>query len=522
MKLTGLHYIAGQPSASGSRTFTATDPATATALPTAFHEATDQEVDAAVQAAAAAEYHRATAAQRAALLDTIATQLLDLGETLVERCRAETGLPAGRIQGERGRTVNQLRLFSAVLREGSWVDARIDRADPDREPTPQPDIRSMLQPLGPVGVFGAGNFPLAFSVAGGDTASALAGGCPVIVKGHPSHPGTSELVGRAIVAAVAACGLPAGTFSLLQGQGHEVGQALVRHPLLAAVGFTGSYRGGKALFDAANQRPRPIPVYAEMGSTNPVFILPEALRERGAAIAEGLTQSVTLGVGQFCTNPGLVFLAPEAAAAGTFRDAVARQFAAVEADTMLNDGIAVAYAAGVERLQSELTLLAKGRERDTGYAGTAYVFHAPARRFLENERLEEEVFGPATITLTAETREELLDGARRLGGHLTATVFGTEADLRDHADLLAILAQKAGRVIVNNFPTGVEVGHAMVHGGPFPATTDSRSTSVGTRAIARFARPVCYQNFPDWLLPAALQEANPLGIRRLVDGTWTG
>ncbi len=521
MKLTGQNFIAGRTSGTGEQTFTAIDPTRVEDLPTAFYEATAEEVGAAGAEAAAAfaEYRQKPPAERAAFLEAIAAEILALDEVLVERCCAESGLPPGRVRGERGRTVNQLRLFAAVVREGSWVDARIDHADPDRTPAPKPDVRSMLQPLGPVGIFGASNFPLAFSVAGGDTASALASGCPVVVKGHPSHPGTSELVAQAITAAVEKTGMPAGTFSLLQGQGHAVGMAIVRHPDIRAVGFTGSFRGGKALFDAANQRPEPIPVYAEMGSTNPVFILPGALRDQAGEIATGLTSSVTLGVGQFCTNPGLVFLPPGVATAG-FQQALARSFAETTAETMLNQGIQAAYQDGVEHLASELELLARGTERNEGYAATAHVFKTTAAHFLAHEHLEEEVFGPSTITVTAADPTELLASARRLGGHLTASVFGTDEDLRASRELLDVLAQKVGRLIVNNFPTGVEVCPAMVHGGPFPATTDSRTTSVGTRAIARFARPVCYQNFLDELLPAALREDNPLGIHRLVDGAW--
>ena len=519
MNLTGLNDIAGRTAGSGTQTFTAVNPATGQALPTTFHAATPAEVAAAAEGAqtAFAEYRRRTPEDRATFLEAIAEEILALGDTLVERCCAETGLPAGRIQGERGRTVNQLRLFAEVVREGSWVDARIDHAIPDREPAPKPDVRSLLQPLGPVGVFGASNFPLAFSVAGGDTASALAAGCPVVVKGHPSHPGTSELVGRAIRRALEQCALPPGTFSLVQGEGHEVGLAIVQHPAIRAIGFTGSFRGGKALFDAANRRPVPIPVYAEMGSTNPVFILPGALREQGGEIARGLTNSVTLGVGQFCTNPGLVFLPTGEATAG-FQDELARQFSAQPADTMLNAGIQTAYIAGTQRLEKELAIVAKGGKEQSGFAGTPQVFRTTAADFLARPELEEEVFGPTTILIAGTEREQLLASARRLNGHLTAAVFGTAAELSDYADLLEILAQKVGRLMINNFPTGVEVCPSMVHGGPFPATTDSRTTSVGTRAITRFARPVCYQSFPDELLPAALREDNPLGIDRLVDG----
>ena len=521
MKLTGKNYIAGEIAASGTQTFRAVNPATGTELSTDFYAVTEQEVDQAVAAATEAfkTYRNTTPGERRALLNGIADEILALGDALIERCVAESGLPVGRITGERGRTVGQLRLFAEVAGEGSWVDARIDLPDAERQPAPKPDVRSMLRPLGPVGVFGASNFPLAFSVAGGDTASALAAGCPVVVKGHPSHPGTCELIALAINKAVADNGLPAGTFSLIQGNSNASGGWLVTHPGIKAVGFTGSYGGGKALFDAANRREQPVPVYAEMGSTNPVFILPGALRERGAEIASGLTQSVALGVGQFCTNPGLVFLAPVPDTAA-FTEQVAEHFRGVDAAVMLNEGIRSAYERGVSALRAHdaVTLLSEGREATEGYTGTARVFTATADRFLQGAELEEEVFGPSTVLITGDTRAQLLESAARLHGHLTATLFGTDADLREYADLVSVLEEKVGRLIVNTFPTGVEVGHAMVHGGPFPATTASMTTSVGTRAIFRFARPVCYQNFPQPLLPPALQDGNPLSIHRMVDG----
>ncbi|THH37766.1 aldehyde dehydrogenase (NADP(+)) [Neolewinella litorea] len=523
MTLTGTNYIAGESSAEGSQTFTAVNPATGKELDTRFHAATEQEVDRAAQAAEAAfeSYRNSTPDQRHRYLTAIAEEIMALGDALIERCCAESGLPAGRITGERGRTVNQLKLFAEVAREGSWVDARIDRAQPDREPVPKPDVRSMLRPLGPVAVFGASNFPLAFSVAGGDTASALATGCPVVAKAHPSHPGTCELITRAIHRATERCGLAAGVFSLVQGHTHESGGRLVGHPAIKAVGFTGSYGGGKALFDAANRRAEPIPVYAEMGSSNPVFILPGALRERGEEIARGLTQSVTLGVGQFCTTPGLVFLEAGAAVA-PFREAVAENFRGVDAAVMLSESIRAAYEGGVRDLSAAngVEKLAEGKSANTGYTGTARVFTTTADRYLADPELQEEVFGPSTVLVTGDRRDELLKSARALHGHLTATLFGTEEDLAEYQDLVAILEGKVGRLIVNNFPTGVEVCHSMVHGGPFPATTAAATTSVGTRAILRFARPVCYQNFPSFLLPPALRDDNPLGLRRMIDGSW--
>jgi NADP-dependent aldehyde dehydrogenase len=378
----------------------------------------------------------------------------------------------------------------------------------------------MQKALGPVGIFGASNFPLAFSVAGGDTASALAAGCTVVAKAHPAHPGTCEMIAHAIQNAIQKTDMPEGIFSMVHGNSNEVGMAIVRHPLIKAIGFTGSFRGGKAIFDAAAQRPAPIPVYAEMGSTNPVFILPGALRERKAEIAKGLTASVTLGAGQFCTNPGLVFF-EESQDAVQFQKLAAANFQEVAAATMLTSQIHRAFESGVEKLgkHAGVALMAKGKaEEEEGFQGVGHLFQTNARNFLANEHLEEEVFGPSTLAVTANNKAELIDIAQNLKGHLTATLWATDDDLKEHAGLIAILERKAGRLIINGFPTGVEVCHAMIHGGPFPATTDSRSTSVGTAAITRFTRPVCYQNFPDGLLPDELKNANPLGIWRLVNG----
>ncbi len=523
MTLKGLNFIGATPSGKGRQTFQAANPATGAYLLPDFVEATPEEVDAAVQKAAAAfaEYRLKSGAEKALFLDAIAEEILALGPDLIGRCCAETGLPEARITGERGRTTGQLQLFARLLREGSWVDARIDTAQPDRQPLPRPDIRSMQRALGPVAVFGASNFPLAFSVAGGDTASALAAGCPVVVKAHPSHPGTCELIARAILAAAQKAGMPDGVFSMVHGTATAVGLGLVSHPLLRAVGFTGSFRGGKALFDAAAQRPSPIPVYAEMGSVNPVFILPEALKERGETIANGLAASVTLGVGQFCTNPGVVVL-QDTGEAAAFRQALAGAIGAVPAGVMLNTGIHRSYEQGMETLsrQPGVRIVTEGQAAEGPNRAIPRLLGAAAADFIQNTRLEEEVFGPCTLAVLARDKTELLALANNLSGHLTASVFGTAADFAAYGELLAVLEQKAGRLILNGYPTGVEVCPAMVHGGPFPATTDSRSTSVGTAAILRFSRPVCYQNFPEELLPAELQNGNPLGIRRLVDGDW--
>ena len=402
--------------------------------------------------------------------------------------------------------------------------ARIDRADPDHKPSPRPDIRSILRPLGPAVVFGASNFPLAFSVAGGDTASALAAGNPVIVKGHSAHPGTGELVGRAMQDAVRQCNLPQGVFSLLFDRGNDVGVALVKHPGIKAGGFTGSRTAGMILMNLACSRPEPIPFYAEMSSTNPVFILPGALRENSDKIAAGLHASVTLGAGQFCTKPGMVFV-PEGVDASKFTGKLQEAIRGSAPFHLLTELIRSSYGSGIEtrkaksslRLVSETQPVGSGEDASVGAA----LFETDAQSFLQDPGLAAEIFGPSTLVVHHSKREQVLEIARNLEGHLTATIHGTEKDLRDFSDLLAILEGKAGRLIFNGFPTGVEVSHAMVHGGPFPATSDGRSTSVGSQAIYRFCRPVCYQGFPDATLPDELRGNNPLGIWRMVDGQMT-
>ncbi|MCI0707652.1 MAG: aldehyde dehydrogenase (NADP(+)) [Ignavibacteriae bacterium] len=521
MKLTGKHIIGSTLTGEGTSTFRAFNPSAERELEPQFHEATPKEIDAAVQLAETAfqQYRTTSGKTKAAFLEAIADEIMALGDELLHRCSEETGLPEARLVNERGRTVNQLKLFASLVREGSWVDARIDPADPERKPLPKPDVRSMQRPLGPVAVFGSSNFPLAFSVAGGDTASALAAGCTVVAKAHPAHPGTCELIGRAIQQAVKKLGMPEGTFSMVQGKSNDVGLALVRHPLIKALGFTGSFRGGKALFDEANMRPTPIPVYAEMGSTNPVFILPRALKERNETIARDLSASVTLGVGQFCTNPGLVFL-QHSADESQFTEALSKNLDEAPPGVMLTPAIQTNFGKGLELLKSirDVSVLTTSRQDDSVHKGTPTLLQTNVQSFLNNQTLQEEVFGPSTLVVTGDGKQELFHAAEALHGHLTATIHGTPEDLAEYAGLIAILEQKVGRLIVNGYPTGVEVTHAMVHGGPYPATTDSRTTSVGTAAITRFTRPVCYQNFPAELLPEELRNHNPLGIWRLVNG----
>ncbi len=523
MTLHGLSLIAGQQGQTGGKMFRAENPATSEKLTPDFHEASAGEVAAALDASAAAfaEYRQRSGAERAKLLETIADEIEKLGDALPQRANAETGLPLARITGERARTCGQLRLFAQVAREGSWVDARIDPALPDRQPLPRPDLRRMLIPLGPVVVFGSSNFPLAFSVAGGDTASALAAGCTVVVKAHRAHPGTSELVAGAVARAVATCGLPAGVFSMIHGGGATVGIAMVKHPATTAVGFTGSHTAGRALFDAAASRPHPIPVFAEMSSTNPVFLFPGALRERGAAIAQGLLTSFTQGVGQFCTKPGLVF-----AVRGADTDAFLARFSelvrAAPNATMLTSGIRDSFlenrgkitgVAGVQPLAAGPCAADAKKTEGQPVAATS-----TAKNLLAHPALATEAFGPFTLVLLADGLGEFASCAAALEGQLTATLQANDDDFAAARPLLAALEQKVGRVLLNGFPTGVEVCHAMNHGGPYPATTDVRYTSVGTAAMLRFARPVCYQGLPDTLLPEALKSANPLTLLRLVNG----
>ncbi|MDA0814915.1 MAG: aldehyde dehydrogenase (NADP(+)) [Verrucomicrobia bacterium] len=521
MTLQGTSIIGNSRGSATGNTFCATNPATRESLAVDFHAADTAEVDRAASLAGSTSiaFGATSGRARAALLRAIADKIEKLGDVLVERATAETGLPEGRIQMERGRTCGQLRLFAAMAEDGSWVEARVDHGDPNRQPLPKPDVRSMLRPVGPVAVFCASNFPLAFSVAGGDTAAALAAGCPVVVKAHHAHPGTAELVGTAVAAAVASCGLPEGVFSLLFGSGREVGSALVIHPSIKAVGFTGSRAGGRALMDLAAARPEPIPVYAEMSSINPVFILPGALAERAKAIAVGLHGSVTMGVGQFCTNPGLVMLGADLDGSELLGEFCQLMSASPEA-TMLTGGICQAYRDGVagHSANSHVRKLAAADATADVFTGAAAVFEADGDAFLSDASLKDELFGPATLIVRHSSIGQLLEIARALEGQLTVTIQGTEADLAENAELLQILETKTGRLLFNGFPTGVEVCHAMVHGGPYPATSDGRSTSVGTQAVFRFTRPVCYQNWPDNLLPEELREANPLGISRLVDG----
>ncbi|MCC5904330.1 MAG: aldehyde dehydrogenase (NADP(+)) [Halomonas sp.] len=525
MTLQGTLLI-GQQAVTGSQAeIFAINPATGEALAPAYLGGSHAEVAQACQLAEAAfDYYRETSLEtRAHFLETIAEEIEAIGAELTERGVAETGLPQARLEGERGRTCGQLRLFASVVRAGEWLDIRHDPALPERQPLPRADLRQRHIPLGPVAVFGASNFPLAFSVAGGDTASALAAGCPVVVKGHSAHPGTSELVGRAIQRAVAKCELPEGVFSLLFGSGKEIGQALVSDPRIKAVGFTGSRSGGTALMATAQARPEPIPVYAEMSSINPVFLLPEALKARGTKIAEGFVASLNMGAGQFCTNPGLV-IGLKGADLDAFVATAGEAVKASTAQTMLTPGIHAAYQSGVAALAGnpKVKEIARGQTNDAPHSCQTGLFTASANDFLNDEALQSEVFGASSLVIECRDSDEMQQVAEQLEGQLTATLQLDDGDLAAAKRLLPILERRAGRILANGWPTGVEVCHAMVHGGPYPATSDARTTSVGSAAIHRFLRPVCYQDLPAGLLPEALRDGNPFNVSRLVDGKREG
>ncbi len=522
MKLHGKNIIAGKLSAKGAKAFSAYNPAKGEELNTVFFNPTHEEIALAFQEAEAAfdGYRKISSDKRAAFLDAIADEILAIGDDLIKRAVSETGLPEARITGERGRTMNQLKMFAQVVRDGDFLDISIDTAQPDRSPIPKPDIRMMNIPIGPVAIFGASNFPLAFSVAGGDTASALAAGCPVVVKAHPAHPGTSELVGMAIKKAAEATGMPSGVFSLLHGNGFETGQQMVKNPYTKAVAFTGSFHGGKALFDLAASREEPIPCFAEMGSINPVFLLPERLLANEEQIAQQYVDSVIMGVGQFCTNPGIVF-GIKGASLDKFIASASQKLSATKGGTMLHKGIKANFDKSVSETVSEkgVNILATGQGSGETI-GTPHLLKTNGSAFISNPNLQKEMFGPASIIVECKDEAELLSAAGSLSGNLTATLQATTLDLTNNNSLISILERKVGRLLVNGFPTGVEVCHSMVHGGPYPATTDSRFTSVGASAIRRFLRPICYQNFPEAALVRELHIENQPKSSRKIDGKY--
>ncbi|QSN63023.1 aldehyde dehydrogenase (NADP(+)) [Caballeronia sp. M1242] len=520
MMITGDMLIGATAVRGTDASLRAFDPARNVDLEPVFGGGGAAEVGRACELADAAfdPYRQAPLETRAQLLEAIADNILGMGDALIERAQAESALAKARLEGERARTVAQLRLFASLVREGRWLAATLDSAQPERKPAPRPDLRLQKIPVGPVAVFGASNFPLAFSVAGGDTAAALAAGCPVVVKSHPAHLGTSEMVGRAVQKAVAETGLHEGVFSLVVGAGNAIGEALVAHPAIKAVGFTGSRRGGLALMEIAAKRSEPIPVFAEMSSVNPMFALPGALATRGESLAAGYIDSVTLGVGQFCTNPGLVFALADAKL-DAFVDHATAALEKKDAQTMLTAGIAAAYEDGIRhRDDSGAQRVATGKETEAASGALPALYRVSAEQFLATPHLADEIFGPTSVIVACEDEDQMIAVARQLEGQLTATLLMDNDDIDFARRLLPVLERKAGRILANGFPTGVEVSYAMVHGGPYPATSDGRSTSVGAMAIERFLRPVCYQDLPAALLPQALADENPLNLWRLRDG----
>jgi NADP-dependent aldehyde dehydrogenase len=517
----GKNYIGNELSAEGTVSFKTFSPALLQKLPELFVQATTAETDLAVGKAqqAYSVYKRKSGKEKATFLKAIADEIEALGKVLIERACAESGLPEGRITGERGRTVNQLRLFASVLEEGSWVEASIDTALPTRLPAPRPDIRKMLQPVGPVVVFSASNFPLAFSTAGGDTASALAAGNPVIVKAHPYHAGTNELVAGAIIRAAQKTGMPDGVFSSLNAIDFSVGQQLVLHPLVKSVAFTGSFQGGKSLFELAQKREEPIPVFAEMGSMNPVVLLPEKVKADSGKLAATLASSINLGAGQFCTNPG-VLIALKSEETELLKSQLAEQISKLKPERMLHQNISKNFEQKTAHFfgNQEVAKLAESTEAASELKGQPVVASVSGKDFIKNPDLAEEIFGPFSLLIECDGTNELTQVLKAFKGQLTASVMGTLGDILQFRSQIEILQEVVGRLIFNGVPTGVEVGYSMQHGGPFPATTDSRFTSVGVDAIKRFVRPVSFQDAPESYLPDELKDANPLNIWRRVEG----
>lgn len=519
--ITGKNNIGNKQSNKGNQIFNTYNATTGEPLSDRFYAATDDEVEEAVSLAKFAFpiYSKVPQKKRAKFLTAIVDEIMDLGEVLITRASLETALPEARLEGERGRTVNQLRMFAKLLEEGNWVKASIDTAMPDRQPIPKPDLRKMFKALGPVVVFGASNFPLAYSTAGGDTASALAAGCPVIVKSHPAHAGTGELVSGAILKAAEKTGMPNGVFSNLNDAGYTVGTALVKNPAIKAVGFTGSLRGGRALMDHASQREEPIPVYAEMGSINPVLLLEEAIKKRAVEFGKIYAGSVTLGVGQFCTNPGLM-IGIEGESLNAFIQSLAEEIKKALPEEMLTDEIAAAYSSGLDKVLSQKNVKVEGvtGTENSKLQSRPLLASTSGNNFINNPNLHEEVFGPFSLVVKCKDKAELKLVVEKLKGQLTATVIAEENEIVEYSEIIESLSNKVGRIIFNGVPTGVEVCPSMHHGGPYPASSDSKFTAVGVDAITRFVRPLSYQNWPENLLPDELKNSNPLGIWRTVNG----
>lgn len=522
--ITGKNYIGYNLSAKGTKTYKTFNPQLNVENEQVFTEASTEEINEAVNLASEAfkTFSTISGAQKATFLNTIADEILALEEMLIQTYCAESGLPEGRAKGERGRTIGQLRMFANLVSEGSWVDATIDTAQPEREPIPKSDIRKLLIPLGPVVVFGASNFPLAYSTAGGDTAAALAAGCPVIVKSHPMHAGTGELIASAIIKAAQKTGMPNGVFSNLNSSGIEVGAQLVKHPQVKAVGFTGSIRGGRALLDVASHREEPIPVFAEMGSVNPVIMLPEALKNRNEELAKTYANSITLGTGQFCTNPGLL-LGIKGEHLTQFIQNLSTEIVKIEPSCMLHPNIIGAYEANKQKAlsQPKLSVVADYESDLKSNYARQTITTVEGSTFLENPTLHQEVFGPYSIVVQCKNSKQLQSIISKLEGQLTGTLIADDNEALQYPEVIAALQNRVGRVIFNGVPTGVEVCASMTHGGPYPASTDSRFTAVGIHSIKRWVRPFSYQDWPNELLPDALKNENPLGISRLVDNKQT-
>ena len=520
---TGKNYIGNSLSAKGAITFKTFNPILNIENGLTFYEASNDELEEAVNLASIAfkEFRKTTGKQKALFLNTIADEILALDDLLIETYCSETGLPAGRAKGERGRTIGQLRNFANLVAEGSWVEASIDTADPERTPAPKPDLRKMLIPLGPIVVFGASNFPLAYSTAGGDTAAAFAAGCPVIVKSHPMHAGTGELVASAIVKAAIATGMPNGVFSNLNSSGIEVGVALVKHPKIKAVGFTGSIKGGRSLLDLAAKREEPIPVFAEMGCVNPVIILPEALHKNGKSLAKTYAGSITLGTGQFCTNPGLL-LGIKSAELTAFIQNLGKEILQIQPSVMLHPTIIGSYEANKDNTiaQSNIEVVAQYNDEVQPNFAQQVITTVEGQTFLDNSTLHQEVFGPFSMVVQCKDSRQLEEIISQLEGQLTGTIIAKNDEIVSHSKIIEALQNRVGRIIYNGVPTGVEVSPSMVHGGPYPSSTDSRFTAVGINSIKRWVRPFSFQDWPNSLLPDELKDENPLGISRHEDGVY--
>lgn len=519
--MTGKNYIGYSKSNKGTVTYNTFNPLENKNNETLFYEATSKEIADAVNLASKAfeKYSKISGQAKAEFLNAIADEILALDQKLLDVYCSETGLPEGRAIGERGRTIGQLRAFANLVADGSWVEATIDLAQPNRTPMPKSDIRKMMIPIGPVVVFGASNFPLAYSTAGGDTAAALASGCPVIVKSHPMHAGTGELVASAIVKAAKSCDMPEGVFSNLNSSGIEVGQELVQHSKVKAVGFTGSIRGGRALLDLAAKRKEPIPVFAEMGSINPVVILPEAIEHRGTELAETYASSITLGTGQFCTNPGLILTIENKSLDG-FVQHLASSTVKKAPGCMLHPKILKAFNTNRVNAVAQKGIEVKGSYKEQIQPNYAQqiITEVSGSSFIENEVLHEEVFGPYSMVVRCKDKTELEEIIAKLEGQLTGTIIAEKEEVDNYGKVISALQNRVGRLIYNGVPTGVEVCQSMVHGGPYPASTDSRFTAVGVESIKRWVRPFSFQDWPNSLLPDELKNENPLAISRVVDG----